>query len=134
MRQTPCSDVAAPRACLVLCALFMGAGCAPVAIENRLQNLSRIAQSAAHEGAVQCAPEELALARVQLELARLELDQGEAAEAQRHLTLAEPNARAALHLATSTGCRHVAQRATPPTTSRPLVAVGGRHVTQRGAP
>ena len=46
-------------------------------------------------GAMKCAPRELAIARSQLEFAAIDLDQGELSLAQGHLAKAEPNAQAA---------------------------------------
>ena len=87
-----------------LCALGLAA-CAPASIARRIENVAVISERAARQGALRCcAPEELALARVHLELARLELAQGEARQAGRHLTLAEPNAKAAVRLSEASSC------------------------------
>ena len=133
MLQAICSRVAAHHG-LVLCTAAALAACAPAAARKQLDSLSRIVESATRQGAAECAPEELAIARVQLEFARSELAQGEGQRAEGHLILAEPNAKAALRLATNPSCRRTAQRAPAATTSRPLVAVGGSREPERDAP
>ena len=126
-------SLSAAHRAVILCTLGLSA-CAPVAAQRQLQSLSRIVDSATKQGAAACAPEELAMARVQLEFAQLELAQGEGKRAERHLILAEPNAKAALRVATSPSCHRTAQRAPASTTSRPLVAVGGSRDPERDAP
>lgn len=109
------SRVAAPGAALLpalwLVQLVAG-GCAPSSVARRIASVAEITESAGRAGARRCAPEELALARVHLEFARLELDQGEPGLADRHLTLAEPNAKAALRLsAADESCAHAPSHA-----------------------
>lgn len=120
---------------LLLCAASVGlaSACASAAVHRQVQTLDTIVQQAAQRGAGECAPEELALARVHIEFARSELDQGESKQAARHLVLAEPNAKAALRVA-SKSCRRNAFRAQHRNTSRPLVAVGRSRDTDRFAP
>jgi hypothetical protein len=97
-------------ACACLCVL--GAGCASTAVVTRADELARIIAAATQRGARECAPQELALATVNLEFARLELSEGDRRRADHHLTLAEPNAKAALRVASDGKCKAVA---VPPT-------------------
>lgn len=53
---------------------------------------------------MQCAPRELALAKAHLRFAGTDLDQGSASDAEHHLALAEPNARAAVALSAVERC------------------------------
>jgi hypothetical protein len=100
--------------------------CASGSVARRADALEQIVASASQRGALQCAPEELALARVHLEFARLELSQGDPHKAERHLTLAEPNAKAALRVASDARCKTSA--------SRPLGdARGSAHEPERTA-
>ncbi len=81
----------------VLIAPFLASACAaPAALQGRIDGLSAIADSAEKNGAMKCAPRELALARSHLEFAKNELDQGEYSNAVDHVDVAAPNARAAL--------------------------------------
>ena len=81
---------------VVLAPLFASACAAPAALQGRIDGLSAIADSAEKNGAMKCAPRELALARSHLEFAKNELDQGQYSNAAKHVDMAEPNARAAL--------------------------------------
>ena len=77
--------------------LALCVGCsAPAALRGRIQGLQDIADNADKNGAMKCAPRELALARAHLRFATTELDQGQLSNASSHVDLAEPNARAAL--------------------------------------
>ena len=81
----------------VLIAPLVASACsAPAALQGRIDGLSAIADNAEKNGAMKCAPRELALARSHLEFAKNELDQGEYSNASGHVDLAAPNARAAL--------------------------------------
>ncbi len=62
---------------------------------GRFAGLDKIVEQAERNGAIRCAPRELAIARSQLKFASIELDQGFVSKAQAHLAKAEPNARAA---------------------------------------
>jgi len=64
-------------------------------LRGQIAGLEKIVAQAERNGAMRCAPRELAIARSQLEFASIELDQGFASKAQAHLAKAEPNARAA---------------------------------------
>jgi hypothetical protein len=84
--------------------LTFAPACAYRWIERRVDALSQVVDEATRAGAATCAPAELALSRVHLEFARSELSEGDAPRAERHLTLAEPNAQAALRLAKEQKC------------------------------
>ncbi len=80
-------------------------GCTQSAlIQGRIDGLKQVAEQARANGAYRCAPQELALATAQLDFAQVELDQGDQDRAGEHLTLAEPNARAALRLSPRAEC------------------------------
>src|SRR6478736_5043899 len=64
-------------------------------MRGRIAGLEKIVDQAERNGAMRCAPRELAIARSQLEFANIEFDQGFVSKAQAHLAKAEPNARAA---------------------------------------
>jgi OOP family OmpA-OmpF porin len=81
------------------------AGCPAAAVlRGRIRGTRDIAAQADAAGARSCAPRELATAERHLEFAEVELDQGSIARAQEHFALAEPNARAALHLTQPERC------------------------------
>ncbi|HEY1954757.1 MAG TPA: OmpA family protein [Polyangiaceae bacterium] len=85
------------RVVVVLIAPLLASACAaPAALQGRIDGLSAIADNAEKNGAMKCAPRELALARSHLEFAKNELDQGEYGNAAEHVDIAAPNARAAL--------------------------------------
>jgi outer membrane protein OmpA-like peptidoglycan-associated protein len=65
-------------------------------VRGRVQGLESIVDTAEKNGAKQCAPRELALARAHLHFAATDLEQGELSNAEAHLLIAEPNAEAAL--------------------------------------
>src|SRR6478609_12088872 len=64
-------------------------------LRGQIAGLEKIVEQAERNGAMRCAPRELAIARSQLEFATIELDQGFASKAEAHLAKAEPNARSA---------------------------------------
>ncbi len=85
--------------------LALATGCAQgPALRGRIRGLTTTVEDAQKNGAMRCAPRELALAKSQLEFARLDLDQGELSSAEAHLTKAEPNAQAALTLSPPDRC------------------------------
>jgi outer membrane protein OmpA-like peptidoglycan-associated protein len=96
------------------CSLALMIGCAsgPVA-RGRVAGLERVVAQAEKNGAKKCAPRELALAKSYLEFAAVDLDQGEMSNAQAHLDLAEPNARAALAESPAAKCQEFAVEAKP---------------------
>jgi outer membrane protein OmpA-like peptidoglycan-associated protein len=96
------------------CALFRGpiaaallllaaCGQAPV-MRGRIDGLHKLATQAERNGAIRCAPRELALAKSHLEFAAVELDQGFVSRADVHLAIAEPNAHAAYDLSPPETC------------------------------
>lgn len=72
--------------------------------EGRIAGLEELTDQAERNGALKCAPRELALARSQLTFAALEMDQGSLMRADEHIWAAEPNARAALALSPPEHC------------------------------
>jgi outer membrane protein OmpA-like peptidoglycan-associated protein len=63
-----------------------------------------VLEQAERNGAYQCAPRALAVAKAHLEFAVVELDQGNPARAEDHFAIAEPNARAAFRLSPAARC------------------------------
>jgi OmpA-OmpF porin, OOP family len=86
-------------------ALVVGSSCAagPVA-RGRIDGLSAVIKKAEANGAMRCAPRELALAKSHLGFAQVRLDQGKFTDAQGHIEIAEPNAHAALALSPQDKC------------------------------
>ena len=77
-------------------ALVLALACGGAArLEHELARVGRALTEVEARGALRCAPRELAIARSQLEFAALERDQGFPSRAERHLTLADENLRAA---------------------------------------
>jgi outer membrane protein OmpA-like peptidoglycan-associated protein len=74
---------------------FGGCSQGPV-LRGRVKGLESVIDQAEKNGAMKCAPRELALARSQAEFASVDLSQGEMSAAKAHLDIAEPNAAAAL--------------------------------------
>src|SRR5450432_472292 len=64
-------------------------------LRGQIAGLDKIVEQAERNGAIRCAPRELAIARSQLQFASIELDQGFVSKAQTHIWKAEPNAHAA---------------------------------------
>lgn len=83
-------------ACTVL-TVVVGSSCAagPVT-RGRIHGLNAIVKKAEANGAMRCAPRELAMAKSHIGFAEVRLDQGKLSDAQGHLEIAEPNAQAAL--------------------------------------
>lgn len=73
-------------------------------MRGKIAGLSDIVEQAERNGAIRCAPRELAVAKSQLEFASLELDQGFISKAKAHLWQAEPNAHAAYFLSPPQYC------------------------------
>lgn len=73
-------------------------------LQGHIDGLREITSQAAQNGAMKCAPQELALAEANLEFAELELAQGDQGRAREHLVLAESNAHAALKLSPDERC------------------------------
>jgi outer membrane protein OmpA-like peptidoglycan-associated protein len=85
--------------------LVVSSSCAtgPV-LRGRISGLEGIVTKAERNGAIRCAPRELALAKAHLRFAATDLDQGFAADAEGHLAIAEPNAHAAFDLSPVEKC------------------------------
>lgn len=72
-------------------------GCSQAAVlRGRIDGLTLDVANAEKNGAMRCAPRELALAKSHLRFAATDLDQGHLSIAEEQLSIAEPNARAAL--------------------------------------
>jgi OmpA-OmpF porin, OOP family len=74
------------------------------ALRGRIQGLSTTVADAERNGAMTCAPRELAIAKSQIEFASIALGQGRISSAEAHLAKAEPNARAAYAMSPSDRC------------------------------
>ena len=74
------------------------------ALRGRMRGLSTTVEDALKNGAMRCAPRELAVARSQLEFAEIDLNQGQLSSAEAHLARAEPNARAAFAMSPPDRC------------------------------
>jgi outer membrane protein OmpA-like peptidoglycan-associated protein len=83
--------------------LLVACGQAPK-LRGQVAGLEKIVEQAERNGAMRCAPRELAVARSQLQFASIELDQGFVSKAQAHLNRASPNAQAALDLSPPQYC------------------------------
>jgi len=81
----------------------LGCGSAPK-LRGKIAGLEKIVEQAERNGAMRCAPRELAVARSNLRFATLELDQGFVSKAQNHLWKAESNAHAALDMSPPQYC------------------------------
>jgi len=80
-------------------------GCAEgPALRGRIRGLSTTVEDAEKNGAMTCAPRELAVAKSQLEFAQIDLDQGQFSSAEAHLAKAEPNAQAAFTMSPPDRC------------------------------
>lgn len=93
-------------AALLVCVVVgLGGGCAQAPkLRGQIEGLTKVASQAERNGAVRCAPRELALAKSHLEFAAMELDQGFVSNAKKHLWIAEPNAHAAVFLSPPQYC------------------------------
>ncbi len=113
-------------ALLALGSVAVGCGQAPK-LRGQIAGLEEITKQAERNGAVRCAPRELAMAQSHLKFAQIELEQGFISKAQKHLWLAEPNAHAANFLSPPEYC---AERgfveAAPPPKPKPKPAPGDR--------
>ena len=97
-------------------ALFL-ASCSQVSVmRGSIEGLTKVADQAERNGAIRCAPRELALAKSHLEFATVELDQGFWTRAKEHLDIAEANAHAAYDLSPPQKCaeRGFVEDAPPP--------------------
>jgi outer membrane protein OmpA-like peptidoglycan-associated protein len=79
------------------CPFLSLSGCSQAAVlRGRIDGLNIDVTNAEKNGAMRCAPRELALAKSHLRFASTELDQGSLSTAEAQLGIAEPNAHAAL--------------------------------------
>ena len=88
---------------LVMMLFVLGCSAAPK-LRGQIAGLEKIVEQAERNGAMRCAPRELAVARSNLRFATLELDQGFVSKAQNHLWKAESNAHAALDMSPPQYC------------------------------
>jgi OmpA-OmpF porin, OOP family len=89
----------------VLAVVLFASGCSQgPALRGRIAGLTTTVADAEKNGAMTCAPRELAVAKSQLEFATMALDQGSIASAQAHLAKAEPNAQAAFSMSPADRC------------------------------
>jgi OmpA-OmpF porin, OOP family len=95
---------------------FVGSCSQVPAMRGDIEGLSKVAQQAERNGAIRCAPRELALAKSHLEFATVEIDQGFYLRAKEHLDIAEANAHAAYDLSPPQKCaeRGFVEEAPPP--------------------
>jgi OOP family OmpA-OmpF porin len=73
-------------------------------MRGQIAGLSKLTSQAERNGAIRCAPRELAVAKSHLKFAEVELDQGFVSRASQHLAIAEPNAHAAYDLSPPETC------------------------------
>jgi OOP family OmpA-OmpF porin len=73
-------------------------------LRGQIAGLEKLTEQAERNGAIRCAPRELATAKSHLEFARVELDQGFVSKAKAHIWQAEPNAHAAVFLSPPQYC------------------------------
>lgn len=79
--------------------------CTPAAaLRGKIRGLSTTLEDAEKNGAMRCAPRELAMAKSELEFAGIDLSQGEMSAAEAHLAKAEPNAKAAFDMSPPDRC------------------------------
>ena len=99
---------------LGLCTCSQGA-----VMRGKIAGLDKIASQAERNGAIRCAPRELAMAKSHLKFAEVELDQGFLSKASDHLAIAEPNAHAAYDLSPPEKCAERGFVLPPPTPDDP---------------
>ncbi len=73
-------------------------------LRGQIAGLEKLTKQAERNGAVRCAPRELALAQSHLEFATMSLDQGYVSKAVKDLYIADPNAHAAYFLSPPEVC------------------------------
>ncbi len=111
------SSSRATRVVVAITATLFLASCSQVsAMRGNIDGLTKVADQAERNGAIRCAPRELALAKSHLEFATVELDQGFWTRAKEHLDIAEANAHAAYDLSPPQKCaeRGFVEDAPPP--------------------
>ncbi len=91
------------------------AACSQVStMRGEIEGLSKIATQAERNGAIRCAPRELALAKSHLKFATIEIDQGDFLRAKQHLEIARPNSHAAYDLSPPAKCAERGFEEPPP--------------------
>ena len=85
-------------------ALFVSACTTGPVLRGRIDGLNGVILKAEQNGAIRCAPRELALAKAHVRFATTDLEQGSASDAEGHLSIAEPNAKAAFALSPVEKC------------------------------
>ncbi len=89
----------------LLCGAASLLSCAQVPrMRGDLEGLTKLADQAERNGAVRCAPRELALAKANLRFATTDLDQGQLFKSDAHLQIARANAQAAYDLSPPAKC------------------------------
>jgi OmpA-OmpF porin, OOP family len=88
----------------LLCLGSIVACAAAPRLKGRIAGLEKLAEQAERNGAVRCAPRELAMAQSHLKFAQLELEQGFISKAEHHVWLAEANAQSAVFLSPPQYC------------------------------
>jgi outer membrane protein OmpA-like peptidoglycan-associated protein len=95
----------ARRIALVVCAIAVaGSGCAGSKLKARTGSIRDMAATAKENGAMRCAPRELAMAESHLDFAEQELSEGRYYQARGELQIAEANARRALRKSPKDRC------------------------------
>ncbi|MCC6214575.1 MAG: OmpA family protein [Polyangiaceae bacterium] len=114
----------------VVTGLALAVSCAQAPkLRGQIEGLEQITKQAAKNGAVRCAPRELATAQSHLKFARIELEQGFISKVKKHLWLAEPNAHAAYFLSPPQYCAprgFTMDEPPPPPKPKPKPAPGDR--------
>jgi OOP family OmpA-OmpF porin len=96
---------AAPRLFVFALASVSLASCGPAAaLRGQIAETEAMLEQAEHNGAIRCAPRELAEGRAHAHFASMELDEGNYFRAQEEFTVADPNAHAALRLSPPERC------------------------------
>jgi len=83
---------------MIALAMIVAACSTSSVMRGKIEGLQKIAEQAERNGAVRCAPRELAMAQAHLRFALVELDQGFVSRASKHLVIAEPNTHSAYAL------------------------------------
>jgi len=85
--------------------VLIAAGCAQAPkLRGQIAGLEKLTEQAERNGAIRCAPRELAMAQSHLKFAKIELEQGFVSKAQKHIWVAEPNSHAANFLSPPQYC------------------------------
>ena len=105
------------RGALALTLVAFTSSCSTVStMRGDIDGLTKVAEQAERNGAIRCAPRELAMAKSHLEFAEIELGQGVFVRAKEHLDIAQANAHAAYDLSPPQKCaeRGFVEEAAPP--------------------